>query len=82
RRGLGPASAVRVDITAAAPRALDNAPSCATCAKSSAAPRHATRRSRSSRFTPARVGLHNVEIVDEVVVDGHPRIVALMRSAT
>ncbi len=28
------------------------------------------------------VGLHNVEIVDEVVVDGHPRIVALMRAAT
>jgi tRNA (mo5U34)-methyltransferase len=28
------------------------------------------------------VGLHNVQIVDEVIVDGHPRIVALMRAAT
>ena len=28
------------------------------------------------------VGLHNVQIVDEVIVDGHPRIIALMRAAT
>ena len=28
------------------------------------------------------IGLHDVEIVDEVIVGGHPRIVALMRAAT